>query len=80
MGCHTVAMTRSVQEAYEDLANAVVVTAANDYRTAIKLSLQGLENEMTEIERFLTSGYFNVFTQIDGDVIIKRIKQEFGLE
>ena len=66
---------------YEALGNAVVVQAAKDYRDAVKKLSRGKKNTTAEstkaeCERFFKSGYFNIFTSIDGNVLLSQLEKE----
>lgn len=55
---------------YENLANAIVIRAADDYRMT--------ENpkELKEIEAFFLSGWFTALTKTDGGSILKMLREE----
>ena len=55
---------------YEELANAIVLQAAKDYR------LNDDERELASIERFFRSGWFGVLTRLDPEVLITKLKAE----
>ena len=66
---------------YESLANAIVLTAVEDYREALRiLSLNQNNNfaagEIKNIEKFFRSGYFGILTKLDPEVLIKRLNSE----
>lgn len=66
---------------YEALGNAVVLQAVKDYREAVHKLSRGKKNtnaESTkqECERFFQSPYFNVFTQLDGKVLLSQLEKE----
>ena len=66
-------------EPYEALGNAVVVQAAKDYRDAVKKLSRGKKNTTAEstkaeCERFFKSGYFNIFTSFDGNVLLSQLE------
>lgn len=66
---------------YEDLANAIILQAAKDYRMALK-SLKANPRNRTamadkdEIERFFRSGWFSVLTSVDGEMLIRSLQME----
>ena len=66
---------------YENLANAIILQAAKDYRMALK-SLKANPRNRTamadkdEIERFFRSGLFSVLTSIDGEMLIRSLQME----
>lgn len=66
---------------YEALANAVVLQAVKDWRDSAKKVSRGRRNinaqaMKDECERFFTSSYFNTFTELDGHMLLMKLKQE----
>lgn len=66
---------------YQALGNAVVLQAVKDYREAVKKLSRGKKNtaaEQTknECERFFKSSHFNVFTELDGAVLLTQLEKE----
>ena len=66
---------------YEALGNAVVLQAVKDYREAVKKLSRGRVNHAAEAtkkecERFFQSGYFNVFTALDGKALLSQLERE----
>lgn len=66
---------------YEKLANAIILQAVRDYRTANK-KLHG-RRKNTEAQdtkerclRFFRSGWFQVLTTVDAEYLIRRLDQE----
>ena len=55
---------------YENLANAIVLSAVKDYRRSSS------KRTMEEIERFFRSGWFRVLTNIDGEQLIRDLRKE----
>ena len=55
---------------YENLANAIVLSAVKDYRRSSS------KRTMEEIERFFRSGWFRVMTNIDGEQLIRDLRKE----
>ncbi len=55
---------------YQELANAIVLRAVEDYR------LTDDEQELEEIERFFRSDWFSVLTKLDPDLLIQRLLKE----
>lgn len=68
-------------DSYRNLANAIVLQAVSDYRTALKqvasrsMDRDGLAR-INECERFFRSGWFGVLTGIDPEMLIKRLRRE----
>ena len=68
------------QEAWENLANAVVLQAVKDYRRALQIkdeegSFKSIRR-IRECERFFRSGYFDLLTGIDGERLIHDLRRE----
>ena len=66
---------------YEALANAVVLQAVKDWRDSAKKVSRGRRNinaqaMKDECESFFTSSYFNTFTELDGNMLLMKLKQE----
>lgn len=55
---------------YEELANAIILQAAKDYR------LTDDEQQLQEIERFFRSGWFGVLSKVDPEFLIKGLRKE----
>lgn len=69
---------------YENLANAIVFQAAKDYRKALRKYKRQPENksaksEIREIERFFRSNWYRTLTDLDGEMLIKRLREELIL-
>ena len=66
---------------YEQLANAIVLAAVQDYR-AVNKKLHGRqknkEAEATKAEclRFFRSGWFQTLTSVDAEYLIRKLDQE----
>ena len=55
---------------YENLANAIILQAAKDYR------LTDDEQQLQEIERFFRSGWFGVLSKVHPEFLIKELRKE----
>jgi len=69
---------------YENLANAVVLQAAKDYRVALKCLGMNPENkkalaERNEVERFFRSQWYRFLTSVDGEMLIRTLNEEAGI-
>ena len=68
-------------DSYEKLANAIVLQAVKDYRTALKRVARrpkdrdGLATK-NECERFFRSGWFGVLTGIDPETLMRKLQME----
>ena len=68
-------------DAYENLANAIVVRAVEDYREALKTLNLIRENEdalamKEECGRFFQSGWFMALTKVDGKWLLRKLREE----
>ena len=62
---------------YEDLANAIILKAVDDYRTALQgVPCKDTDKEIKELEKFFRSAWFKVLTKIDGEYLIARLREE----
>ena len=66
---------------YEKLANAIILSAVKDYRAARRKLKKRPKNEdaklvVEDCERFFRSDWFKVLTDIDGEALIERLKEE----
>ena len=66
---------------YEKLANAIVILAANDYRSALKRLKKTPRNReakaaASDLERFFRSGWYSALTSVDGEYLIENIRKE----
>lgn len=72
-------MRSPIDEAYQNLANAVILKAVDDYRNALMgIGYVGAspEHVINEVETFFRSHYFAILTKVKGDYLIRRIKEE----
>ncbi len=68
--------------AAEELANAIIIRAAKDYRSAMKELWLCPRNAkarymLEECENFFKSRYFNMYTAINGVWLMNKLKEEF---
>ena len=78
--------TEPMQENLEDLANAIIIQQAADYRAYRKQLRENprmgddkrllIEVEILGIEMFFLSDWFCLLTKVDGAMILKRLKKE----
>ena len=66
---------------YEDLANAIIVMAAEDYKVAYRqaniLSVgKSSQRECRELERFFRSDWYKKLTTVDGEYLIKILRKQ----
>lgn len=75
------ASKKSVGNPYENLANAIIVQAVNDYRVALKKVKKNPNNrdaiqEALSLERFFKSPWYETLTTVDGEFLIRKIRAE----
>lgn len=61
------------EDPYQNLANAIVAVAADDYRTALQSGDQKLKSRL---EKFFHSAWYNMLTSLDADTLMGRLHQE----
>ena len=69
---------------YENLANAIILTAVDDYRRALKKYSQNPDSksakaEVDSLERFFRSQWYSVLTSVEGEFLIRKLRAEFNL-
>ena len=69
------------EDPYEALANAIVLQACEDYRTALKKIKKNPKNqdamsEAMECEHFFRSGWYQALTSVDGEYLIRKLREE----
>ena len=69
---------------YENLANAIVLSAVKDYRAALKRLSHHPDNEFARgevdsLECFFRSGWYSVLTDVDGEFLIQKLREEVDL-
>ena len=77
-------MQSSNKEAYESLANAIVLQAVSDYRAALKRVKEhphnsGAISDAKSIEKFFRSGWYEALTTVDGEYLIEKLRDEAGI-
>ncbi len=68
------------EEAYENLANAIVVSAADEYKEAylrVKRNpdSEGAKKDLKGIESFFYSDWFLMLTKVDAGYLLRRIRE-----
>ena len=66
---------------WQDLANAVIVQAAKDYRTSLrrlrrKPKSRTALDEIADLEEFFRSDWYRILTNVDGELLMRLIKEE----
>lgn len=72
---------RKYGDPYENLANAIVLQAAEDYMRALKRYKRDPSNylalrDVKSNERFFYSDWFSVLTSVDPDYLIKILRKK----
>lgn len=70
------------EEGIQNLANAIILQAVKDYRTALRgLPLNGKSSTavIADCERFFRSDWYRQLTNVDGEYLIINIRKEYGL-
>ena len=69
-----------IEKAYRNLANAIVIQAANDYRNALNGKGYGYKSPeyvLKETTRFFHSSWYLSLTKVDGDFIMEQLDREY---
>lgn len=67
---------------YEEIANAIIIQACNDYKKAYHRHLNrntivtGTDQELTELEEFFRSDWYKKLTEIDGEYLMERLRKQ----
>lgn len=66
---------------YEKLANAIVIQAAKDYRTALRKLKRNPRNQLAKaeadsIERFFRSDWYKCLTEVDVEMVLRKLREE----
>ena len=72
------------RERWENIANAVVVQAADDYQKILRRLKRrpkdpALEDQRRMLERFFRSGWFETLCDLDGRALIWKLQMEVGI-
>ena len=70
-----------MKRCWEDLAEAIIMQAVTDYRKARRRvrhfpDQKGAQATIKEVERFFRSRWFAQLTDIDGEMLIKKLREE----
>ena len=74
-------VNKQIGDPYENLANAVIAQAAEDYRRLLKRAKKNPANrealdEALQIERFFRSGWYQRLTNVDGEFLICKLQED----
>ena len=71
---------------YEEIANAIIIQACNDYKKAYHRHLNrniivtDTDQELTELEEFFRSDWYKKLTEIDGEYLMERLREQVRLQ
>ena len=73
-----------MNELYEEFATAIILQAVEDWRTSVKTLKKRPRNDEArqmkdECEQFVLSEWIGVLTSVDGNMILRKLKQEEGI-
>ena len=72
----------TIYEAYQNLANAIIIKAIKDFIRCLKVAKKNNRNkeaaikEMKEIVEFIKSPWFRTLTSLEPSVLLKKLQQE----
>lgn len=71
-------------DSYENLANAIVLSAVEDYRKALMKYSKNPDSktakaEVDSLERFFKSQWYSVLTSVEGEFLIRKLRAEYNL-
>lgn len=66
---------------YQNLANAIVAQAAQDYLSALKKLKKNPRNRMAmdeamQLEKLFHSGWYEILTDVDPDYLIRKLREK----
>lgn len=72
------------KEAWEDLANAIILSAVRDYKRALlhlkrNPDSQSAKRAVEREEQFFYSSWFEVLTDLDPSYLIRKMKEMVGV-
>ena len=74
----------SIDKCYQDLANAIVVQAVDDYRRLREGKRVEIDRKhkvtIEKLEEFFLSDWFYTLTNVDGQTILNRVRSEYQNE
>ncbi len=70
-------------DSYTELANAIVIQAAKDYRKALKTLKRYPRYEpakavVAEVEEFFRSDWYRTLTSVDAEMLMRKIRREIN--
>jgi len=68
---------RCVSDPYQNLANAIVAVAADDYRNALK---DNNKKQIASLEKFFHSSWYKMLTNLNPDSLLDMLRREHSGE
>ena len=70
----------SEKEAYENLANAIIVSAVEDYKSALVKLKRHPDNkraldEIRNLEKFFSSEWYELLTDLDASYLLRKVRE-----
>lgn len=74
-----------IMDCYHNLANAIILAGVEDWRDAVRTLKKKPRNERAkkvkeECEAFFLSPYFDILTNIYGEDLLRRLKEEADID
>ena len=68
---------------YENLANAIVLSAVDDYRRTLRRLSKNSDSKLAladveSLERFFKSNWYAAVTSVEGEFLIRKIRAEYN--
>jgi len=78
-------MSATTESNWRDLADAIIIQAASDYRKALYRNIKrpfqaDTLREIHSLEQFFLSKWFATLTTLDGRKLLHDLKKDIGLE
>ena len=70
-------MNEGIKQGYEDLANAIIIQAVTDYRGLLGGTKATADVNTTECEKFFQSEWCRTLSNVDGEMIMNKVRKEF---
>lgn len=72
----------AIDECYQSLANAIILQAIKDFRKCLKIvkkngrKKEHALKEMQDIVEFIKSPWFKILTNLEPEILLKKLKEE----
>ncbi|MBR2258224.1 MAG: hypothetical protein IJ899_13010 [Blautia sp.] len=69
-----------MREAYENLANAIIISAVEDYKAALlrlkrKPDSNGAKEDVNRLEKFFHSEWYELLTDLDAGYLLRKVRE-----